>query len=64
MPKNVTEQCDWVLDPIDGFWSSACGEMHEFTVDGPEENGYKYCPYCGDTLTIVKPAAEGLEAPE
>lgn len=24
-----------------------CGHLHKFEADGPEENSFDYCPYCG-----------------
>jgi hypothetical protein len=43
--------CEWTLDEADyGCWSSGCGHAFEFTTDGPKENGFKFCPYCGGML--------------
>ena len=43
-------QCQWTED-ADGVWESACGEMFIFETDGPRENGFLFCPYCGRKLT-------------
>ena len=47
----VKQLCEWSGN-VDGFYDTACGNAHEFITDGPTENGYRYCPYCGKTLTV------------
>ena len=42
-------QCQWTED-ADGVWETACGEMFLFETDGPLENGFLFCPYCGRKL--------------
>lgn len=43
--------CIWSKDEDeDNIWDTGCGEIHMFINDGPEDNGYKYCPYCGNDL--------------
>lgn len=40
------------VDRDHNVWKcAACGELHQFEADGPEENGFQYCPYCGLTIT-------------
>lgn len=41
--------CRWAEDE-DGNWWTACDEGHEFIEGGPDENGYGWCPYCGERL--------------
>lgn len=46
-------------DGWDGsYWTcSVCGESMEFTDgEGPEENGFKYCPYCGAKMEALAKA--------
>ena len=43
-------ECDWKEDG-DGTWWTACGEGFQFNGDGPAENGFKACPYCGHELS-------------
>lgn len=38
--------CRWECD-ADGLYHSECGHIMEFTVDGPEGNGFEFCPFCG-----------------
>jgi len=49
----ATETCTWAEDS-DGVWNAACPPVGEhsfcFTEDGPTENGFKFCPYCGKPL--------------
>ena len=52
--------CIWFEDD-DGTWATSCGQKHEFMCDGPEENHYKYCPYCGKNIeTVDFEEGEGL----
>ena len=47
--------CKWteVLDTWYGiYYETECGEVNEFMNDGPKENGYKYCPYCGKKIEL------------
>ena len=41
--------CFWGLCD-DGWWQSQCGHRFEFFDDGPPENGFIFCPYCGAPL--------------
>jgi len=42
--------CDWQQEE-DGQWETDCRKIFEFTVGGPSDNGFKFCPYCGKLLT-------------
>ena len=49
--------CKWEdASSEDGAWSTSCENMFVFIVDGPVENGMKFCPYCGKHL-VVEPNA-------
>lgn len=45
-------ECHWKLDdnPDYSIWETSCSGMFEFNADGPEENDFKFCPYCGGAL--------------
>ena len=46
-------ECYWIEDmQPDGWvvWQTTCANMFEFTADGPDENNFKFCPYCGGKL--------------
>jgi hypothetical protein len=42
--------CRW-RENQDGYWNTKCGEAFEFLWDGPKKNGFRFCPYCGHTIT-------------
>ena len=42
--------CQWSQDE-DGNWKTSCGEMFIFLEDGPKENEFRFCCYCGGALT-------------
>jgi hypothetical protein len=42
-------RCDW-KENEDGQWPTGCGHCFDFIDDGPEENGFKFCPFCGGML--------------
>lgn len=44
------EECHWCEN--DTAWETSCGELFIFTTDGPRENKFKYCSYCGGRLMI------------
>ena len=48
--------CKWVLDPdewCDSLWKMSCGEeLFRFEADGPHENRFKFCPYCGELIEV------------
>ena len=45
------ETCMWKEDsPEWNTWLTECGEVFEFSSDGPKENSFKFCPYCGKAL--------------
>ena len=47
-PKCEREQDD------KGNWGTSCGGFNAFIHDGPVENNYKFCPYCGGRLEVVE----------
>ena len=44
--------CKWIYDECHDYWDTECGEGHYFTSGGPDENKYKYCPYCGKEIGL------------
>ncbi len=55
MSNNV---CKWVEVDEDGRWATDCDHEFEFTSDGPSENKFKWCPYCGKPLVPVPDAPD------
>ena len=49
-----SEQCIWRFDP-EGYWQPGCDkeEAFLFTVGGPAENNFRFCPYCGKPLVTI-----------
>ncbi len=48
--------CVWTED-MDTLWESSCasnGGPFQFTDEGPTENHFAFCPYCGHPLLAVK----------
>jgi len=52
----LNRECIWEYDD-DGCWAASCdtdrSKTFYFTDDGPKENGFKFCPYCGKPLQCV-----------
>lgn len=46
------ETCEWRED-WEGTWETACGDSSVFEEAGPEENGVRFCWYCGKRATFV-----------
>lgn len=45
--------CVWNSDE-DGVYETGCGTLHQFMADGPRENRYTHCPYCGGRLFVAE----------
>ena len=57
-PRPVTtETCIWTEDCSD--WQPSCdpAQAFQFNDEGPEENGFRHCPYCGKPMVAI-PADE------
>ena len=54
----MPETCNW--QPIDDseFWGTECGELVEFIQDGPKENKFNYCPFCGREIREAEERGE------
>lgn len=42
--------CHWFYDEHDEMFNTDCGQSFVFFGGGPRENGFRFCPYCGDTI--------------
>ena len=48
------EPCEWKQERGSSeVWETSCGEAFYFVDGGPEDNGMKYCPYCGHPLEVT-----------
>lgn len=43
-------KCLWKFDDLDGIYESGCGRNFFFETGTAEENGFKFCPFCGKEL--------------
>ena len=48
--ESVRSTCCWRHDDAHGKWDTDCGNGFHFESGGPEENGFKNCPYCGKRI--------------
>ena len=48
------DACEWKYNDTEYCWESSCDHFHIFMADGPKENEYEYCPYCGKNIKVVK----------
>ena len=60
--KNVKSKkspfCTWHEDGDGGPWSTMCGKYFSFTDGDPQDNGAKFCLYCGKPLLAVADGGE------
>ena len=53
--------CEWAQQDQDfNDYGTSCGHFFTIYEDTPEENGFRYCPYCGKPLRSV-PAEQDAE---
>ena len=45
--------CEWKYNDYEYYFESSCEHLHIFMSDGPKENEYRFCPYCGKKIKIV-----------
>lgn len=45
--------CEWKYNDSEYYFESSCEHLHIFMSDGPKENEYRFCPYCGKKIRIV-----------
>lgn len=41
--------CGWTANG-DGLWDTGCGHVFEFIAEGPDENSFAHCPFCGQKI--------------
>ena len=46
--------CEWEYNDTEYCWESSCDHLHIFMSDGPKENEYDFCPYCGKKIKVVE----------
>jgi len=46
--------CNWSPEDWETeIWETSCGESFYFIEGGPEDNGMKYCPFCGHPIEMI-----------
>lgn len=51
---NSPDYCKWEHDQIYDMWDTDCEQAFQFISDGPKENKFGFCPYCGRRIIIEK----------
>ena len=46
--------CEWKYNYSEYYWESSCEHLHIFMSDGPKQNEYSFCPYCGKKIKVVE----------
>lgn len=51
--EDSDETCTWISSHMEdeNVYDTGCMNTHQFFEGAPEENHFKYCPYCGKSLT-------------
>lgn len=47
--------CLWKQEDAWDFsdtYNASCGEAFTFSEGAPKDNGFKFCPYCGEKITV------------
>lgn len=60
-----THTCVWTetMGLDEDYWDTKCQQSFTFMTAGPEENHFKFCPYCGGILELVRrEAPDALES--
>lgn len=53
----MEKTCEWKPDgDVEDGWATACKNLFIFMADGPVQNGFEFCPYCGAALTVENEA--------
>ena len=45
--------CEWKYNDSEYYFESSCEHPQIFMSDGPKENEYEFCPYCGKKIKEV-----------
>ena len=52
--KMTDDVCEWKYNDSEYYFESSCEHLHIFMSDGPKENEYRFCPYCGKKIKVVE----------
>ena len=45
--------CWWKFDESTWSYDTKCDNKFQFTNDGPIENDFRFCPYCGGAIELL-----------
>lgn len=45
-------ECTWKYNEDEYYYETSCERVLMFAADGPTENGYLYCPFCGKKIHV------------
>ena len=48
------EVCEWRYNDSEYYFETSCKHLHIFMSDGPKENEYEFCPYCGKKINVIE----------
>jgi hypothetical protein len=51
---NSKKTCVWKYEEHKESWKTGCEQRFQFSYDGPKQNGFTFCPYCGLKITTSK----------
>lgn len=56
--SNTVNTCKWNGDGLHmeehDYWETGCNNVFQFTNDGPKENHFEWCPYCGSLIEVME----------
>lgn len=50
-PAPLPAPCEWTPECEDDLWQTDCGHSFSFFDGGPTENRFRFCCFCGGSLT-------------
>lgn len=48
--RDLDKICRWKYDSKDDCWETSCENAFQFFAGNPQDNGFLFCPYCGDCI--------------
>ena len=52
--NKADDVCEWKYNNSEYYFESSCDHLHIFMSDGPKQNEYDFCPYCGKKIKVVE----------
>ena len=55
LEANKDDVCEWKLEDEEAnLYLTGCQQRQLLFEGTPKENGYRYCPYCGNEIKVVE----------